>query len=149
MNITILTGSDELNFSLDRYLRFVFGGKVKQIFTARLGEPESLQFEMLSSHLWIAEAFNPEDIENPEGFRTVKKFAGKARALLLFVSLVPQNFPREGHFWLTLPCPTTLYEKIKAVLDSPCPTINDYQHLETLWPLLKGGPSRHHHDGHG
>ncbi|MCD6101159.1 MAG: hypothetical protein J7K33_11335, partial [Candidatus Marinimicrobia bacterium] len=74
MNITILTGSDELNFSLDRYLRFVFGGKVKQIFTARLGEPESLQFEMLSSHLWIAEAFNPEDIENPEGFRTVKKF---------------------------------------------------------------------------
>ena len=145
MKITVLTGSDELNFSIERYLHFIFGEEVGEVFTARLGEPESLQFEMLSSDLWIAEVFNPENLENPEGFRTVKKFAGKARALLLFIVSLHQNFPREGHFWLTLPCSASLFKKIKKVLNSSPPCINDYQALETLWPLLGKEPYQHHH----
>lgn len=146
--VTILTGSDELNLSLKRYLRFIFREEVKQVFTARLGEPESSQSEMLSSHLWIAEAFNPVNIENPEGFRTVKKFAGKAKVLLLFVSHIPRNFPSTGSFWLMLPSVTPISEKIREILNNPPPLEDDYQYLEKLWPMLKAEPSHHHHNRH-
>lgn len=145
MKITILTGSDELNLSLKRYLSFFFKDKVKKIYTARLGKPETLHPEMLSSSIWIAEAFNPEKIENPEGFRTVKKFAGKAKVLLLFVSGVPKNFPNSGPFWLTLPSATRLSEKIREIMNNPPPSEDDYQRLEELWPELKAEPLHHHH----
>lgn len=145
--IVVLTGSDELNVSIGRYLKFVIG--INNILYARLGNPSSLISEMFQANLWIAEVFNPEDIENPEGFRTAKKFAGKTRFLLLFVGGVPEKFPREGSFWLTLPCYVTLYEKMKRVLSGHCPTIDDYQYLEKLWPLLEEGPSHHHHGRSG
>lgn len=148
MRVTILTGSDELNLSLKRYLGFIFREEVKQVFTARLGEPESLQSEMLSSQMWIGEAFNPENIENPEGFRTVKKFAGKAKVLLLFVSHIPRNFPGSGSFWLMLPSVTSISKKIREILNNPPPLEDDYQYLEKLWPILKAEPSLHHHKRH-
>ncbi len=145
VKLTILTGNEKLNFALKRYLHFVFTREVNQIFLARLGDPATMKLEMLSSDLWIAEAFNPEDIRNPEGFRTVKKFAGKARSLLMFVSSAPKNFPREGPFWLTFPCATPLSEKMTKVLDYPPPSVDDYRYLEDIWPLLRSGPSHHHH----
>ncbi len=148
IKVTVLTGSEELNLALERVLYFVFAGEVSHVFQARLGDPTTMEYEMLSSHLWIAEVFNPEHLENPEGFRTAKKFAGKARTLLLFVSLVPRDFPREGPFWLTLPSATALSKKIKEVLNNPPPSIHEYQYLEKLWPLLGGGPSDHHHRSH-
>ena len=148
MRVTILTGSDELNLSLKRYLSFIFLKELKKIFTARLGEPESLQSEMLSSRMWIAEAFNPVNIENPEGFRTVKKFAGKAKVLLLFVSHIPRNLPSKGSFWLMLPSVAPISEKIREILNSPPPSEEDFQYLEKLWPMLKAEPSFHHHKRH-
>ncbi len=149
MKVTILTGSDELNLALERYLHFVFAGEVSEIFKARLGEPATMQYEMLSSHLWIAEVFNPEQIENPEGFRTAKKFAGKTRFILLFVGIIPKKFSREGSFWTTLPSSISLAQKIREALNGLPPSINDYQCLEKLWPLLKGEPSHHHHGRSG
>jgi len=135
MRVTILTGSDELNLSLKRYLSFIFLKELKKIFTARLGEPESLQSEMLSSRMWIAEAFNPV-------------IAGKAKVLLLFVSHIPRNLPSKGSFWLMLPSVAPISEKIREILNSPPPSEEDFQYLEKLWPMLKAEPSFHHHKRH-
>jgi hypothetical protein len=143
MRATILTGDNELKFSLKRYLRFLFLEEINEVFTAKLGEPESLKIEMLSSNFWIAEAFNPDNIENPEGFRTVKKFAGKAKVLLLFISEVPENFPKSGSFWICLPSGESIYEKIKNVIKNPPPSEEDYKYLEDSWDLLRYGPSHH------
>jgi hypothetical protein len=146
MKTTILTGDEELNFSLMRYIRFLFLKEINEVFISKLGEPESLKIEMLSSNFWIAEVFNPKDIENPEGFRTVKKFAGKVKVLLLFISEVPENFPKSGSFWISLPSNESLYEKIKNVIENPPPSEKDYQYLENLWPILKYKPAHHHRE---
>ena len=143
MKITILTGSDELNISMERYLRFTL--KADQVFTARLGLPETLEPEMINSDFWIIEAFNPEDTQNPEGFRTAKKLAGKVLSLLLFIGDIPAGFPKEGDFWITVPSSTSLSSKIKAILDSPPPSEEDYRLLEEIWPLLGREPYHHHH----
>ena len=145
MKVTILTGSDELNFSLDRYFRFVLYEEVDEVFIGKLGYPETMGHEMLSSRLWIAEVFNPENPQNPEGFRTVKKFADKTSVLLLFLEAIPSNFPREGDFWFVLPSPTSIAAKIRKVLSKPPPSADDYRHLEEMYPLLKEEPSHHHH----
>lgn len=145
VNITILTGNEELNFSIERYLYFVLGGEVNEIFKARLGQPHMMRPEMLLSHMWIAEAFNLQYLENPEGFRTLKKFAGKLHTLLLFTSKVPESFPREGSFWLTLPSCTKLSDKVQQILKNSPPSIEEFQQLEKLWPLLKESPLNHHH----
>lgn len=145
MKVTILTGSDELSFSLERYIRFVLQNQVDEVFIGRLGYPETMGHEMLSSHLWVAEAFNPEDLQNPEGFRTVKKLAGKTFVLLLFLGTVSDNFPREGDFWLVLPSSTSVASKIEKLLSKPPASADDYHSLEEMYPLLKGEPLHHHH----
>ena len=143
MRATILTGNNELSFSLKRYLSFLFPDEINEIFIAKLGDPSSLQPEMLSTELWITEVFSSDDIENPEGFRTVKKFAGKAKVLLLFTSLVPSKFPKSGPFWIYLPSGESMYEKLKKVINNPPPSEEDYKYLEDLWDILKYGPSHH------
>ena len=148
MKVTILTGSDDLNLSLERYLYFVFSEQITDIFKARLGCPETMRPEMLSSQLWIAEAFNPEDINNPEGFRTVKKFAGNTRSLLLFTSDTQETFPADGSFWLTIPSKTRLSSKIRQVIKNLPSTIEEFQRLERLLSNLRGKPFHHHHDYH-
>ncbi len=148
MKVTILSGFDDLNFSLERYLYFVFSEQITYIFRARLGQPETMRPEMLSSQLWIAEAFNPEDINNPEGFRTLKKFAGNTRSLLFFTSDTPETFPADGSFWLTIPSKTRLSSKIRQVIENLPPTIEEFQGLERLLPILGGKPFHHHHDYH-
>lgn len=148
MKVTVLTGSDDLNFSLERYLYFVFYEQITDVFRARLGCPETMRPEMLSSQLWIAEAFNPEDVDNPEGFRTVKKFAGNTRSLLLFSSDRPETFPAGGSFWLTIPSKTRLSGKIRQVIENLPPTIEEFQRLERLLPILGGKPFHHHNDYH-
>jgi len=145
MKVTILTGSEELNLALERYLWFTFSEEVTGVFKAMLGNPATIHHEMLSSHLWIAEVFNPENIENPEGFRTAKKFAGKVRFLLLFVSLIPRNFPEEGPFWMTFLSNKPLSEKIREVLDKPSPAEEDFEKAEEMWSRLKYKPEGHHH----
>jgi hypothetical protein len=146
MKVTILTGTDDLNLSLERYLYFVFSEQITDIFNAKLGQPETMRPEMLSSQLWIAEAFNPEDINNPEGFRTVKKFAGNTHSLLLFSSDTPETFPADGSFWLTIPSKTSLSGKIRQIIEKLPPTIEEFQQLERLCPVLKGIPTHHHHN---
>ncbi|HID56897.1 TPA: hypothetical protein EYP37_10240 [Candidatus Poribacteria bacterium] len=143
MKITILTGSDELNISLERYLRFTL--EVEQVLTARLGHPETLESEMMSSDLWIAEVFNPQDPQNPEGFRTAKKLADKVPFLLLFIGDIPADFPKEGDFWLVMPSSTSLSSKIRDISNSPPPSEEDYRSLEEMWPLLGREPYHHHH----
>ncbi len=148
MKVTVLTGSDDFNVSLERYLYFVFSEQITDIFKAKLGQPETMRPEMLSSQLWIAEAFNPEDINNPEGFRTVKKFAGNTCSLLFFTSDTPETFPVEGRFWFTIPSKTKLSSKIKQVIENLPPTIGEFQRLERLLPILGGKPFHYHHDYH-
>lgn len=145
ITVTILTGDVELSDAIERYLHFLFSGQVAEIFQASLGKPETMQPEMLTADLWIAEALNPVEIENPEGFRTAKKLAGKTRFLLLFSVIIPSAFPKEGSFWLYLPSHVSLSTKIKKIMLNPISTDSDYQKLEDLWPLLKRGPSHHHH----
>jgi len=145
MEVTLLTGSDELNFSLDRYLRYLFQEEIEEIFMAKLGHPETLEQEMLSSDLWIIEALNPEEYQNPEGFRTAKKFAEKSHILLLFLGYVPENFPKEGKFWLVLPSSISIVGKLKNILAHPLPSIKDFLALEKRWSLLKIEPLHHHH----
>jgi hypothetical protein len=147
MRITLLTGSDELNLSLERYLRFLLD--IEGIFIAKLGHPETLEPEMMNSDLWIAEVFNPEVPRNPEGFRTAKKLAGKMPFLLLFIGDAPSDFPREGDFWLVMPSSISLVSKIEEISNSPPPTDKDYRSLEEMWPLLGRGPYHRHHYTHG
>lgn len=143
MKITILTGTDELNLSLARYIRFTLP-EAKEIFIAQLGNPETLEQAMFSSDIWIAEAFNPSDYQNPEGFRTAKKLAGKNRFLLLFTSGVCENIPEEGRFWIKLPTNISLASKIRRLLKDLPPSKDDYLSLEEKWPLLKETPFHHH-----
>ncbi len=142
----VLTGSNELNVAIGRYLRFVVG--MEEIGFGRLGDPYSYMEIHNSMHkigLWIIEAFNPEDPQNPEGFRTAKKIDGNVRFLLLFTEFVPENFPEEGLFWVVLPFKKPLSTKIEEIIQNPPPNIKDFEKLEEIWPLLKAEPRHHHH----
>jgi len=144
MEISFLVESEELEISLERYLKFVCEINEK-FYYGRFGDPTSIlrNKEMLDADLWIIEAFNPDDVTNPEGFRTAKKFAEKKKVLLFFIS-VPQNFPEEGSFWMKLPSKILISEKVNKVLSNPLPKLRDFENLESLWPILKNRPFHHH-----
>ncbi len=141
--IVVITGSRKLNGALGRYLKYVMG--YMDILYGELGNPESIRREMFDANLWIIEAFNPEDPQNPEGFRTAKKIDGNVRFLLLFTGFVPEYFPKEGEFWVVLPFKKTLSTKIEEIIQNPPPNIKDFEEIEGVWPLLKAEPRHHHH----
>ncbi len=144
LKITILTGNDELNISLKNYIRFVLTNMISQIYIAKLGKPETINVSMLDSDIWIIEAFNPEDPTNPEGFRTAKKLASRTKSLLLFVDMPYEDFFKNCKFCLKLPSEIRLKKKIIEIINSPKPTINDFETLENACPRLKKQPSHHH-----
>ena len=144
MKVNILTGSLELGKSLRRYLRYVLGIKFDSIRLLLFGPGSGLSREILDADFWIAEAFNPFEPDNPEGFRTLNKLTGK-KGLLLFL-LPPDNFPEDGPFWCTIPC-SNFREKIERAMSDGVLSKEGFQRLVEIWPDLGSDPSRHGHRG--
>ena len=145
-NLVLLTSGRIYIEALSRYLKYIL--RIKNVYLAYLGNPSSvfeLPEEVRNNGLWVIEAFNAKELNNPEGFRTAKKLARAGKRVLLLFTYVPDGFPEEGDFWLTLPWKTPLSKKIEQVLKSPPPSEEDFERLERLWPLLKYKPSNHHH----
>ena len=145
MKVVILAGTREMVNSLRRYLDYSLSIK-GLIYGKYLGDAGNISHELLQSDLWICEAFNPEDVENPEGWRTAKILPEKTKRLVFFLPPLPLDFPSEGVFWLTLPYHLPiLKKKILEVLNSPFPLQKEFDKMEKVWPLLKRKPGGHHH----
>lgn len=143
-SINVLIGSDDLGRALDRYLKAAISPV--QISILHMGRPLFLSQDILNADLWIAQAFNPNQPENPEGFRTALKLAGSKRFLILFSAFSPITFPKEGFFWTTYNSSKPLFLKIQEVINAAVPTYEDYQALIKIWPDLAYDPSYHAHN---
>ena len=140
MQVNILIGTKELGQAFKRFLRYIFDiDKVKILL---LGQTIILSQEMLQADLWLIEAFHPFEPNNPEGFRTAYKLAGKTKILLLFLS-TPEGFPKEGQFWCNL-LDHNLVERIKKATNGSIPKKEDFEYLIQLWPTLINDPKSHH-----
>jgi hypothetical protein len=140
MKVNILVGTEELAQAFKRLLKYVFNIDKVNIFF--LGQTKALSYEVLEADFWIIEAFHPFEPNNPEGFRTAYKLAGKSKFLLLLLN-VPQNFPNEGKFWCNI-FTSNICAKIREVLDTLPPTKKDFDALTKIWPQLLYEPKRHH-----
>lgn len=143
ISLNILVGLEELGAALERYIQFTIGpARIRRL---QMGEATELSKEVLSVDLWIAEAWNPTQPDNPEGFRTAMKLVGVCRVLLLFTSFLPDAFPEEGTFWTTCCSEKPLSAKVSEILEGRVPKREDYQALLKLWPALGNDPARHGH----
>jgi hypothetical protein len=143
MKANLLAGIQELNSALRRYMVYVMGFKWEDCQVMLFGAGSGLSRESLEADFWLIEAWHPFEPDNPEGFRTAYKLAGKMKCLLLFLK-VPEGFPEEGPFWCSL-VTTKLSDKINEVLDKPSPSKADFDNLIAIWPALALEPSEHHH----
>jgi len=144
LKVAVLTGAEEFNAVLEKYLRLLFPERISVIYTARLGDPTTLfqNKDIDNSDMWIIEAFS--DFCNPEGFRTAKKYAGKSKILLLFTGFTGK-IPEEGKFWLQIPSSKNVFKKIREVMEGEIPEIQDFQKLEEKWQRLSDKSYTHHH----
>ena len=140
MNVCLIVNKI-LNGSLQRYFKYLL--KIYEIGTFDM-DSGVIPGTLLEYEFYVISALN-FSLNNPEGFRTAKKLARAGKRVLLLFTYVPDDFPEEGDFWLTLPWKTPLSKKIEQVLKSPPPSEEDFERLERLWPLLKYKPSNHHH----
>ncbi len=140
--VNILTGSKELGEAFARYLKYVMDIGYREIRLILFNRISGLSKDILDANLWIIEAFNPSEPDNPEGFRTALKLAGKKRFLIYFLS-VPNDFPEDGPFWCVMPC-SRLKAKIEQVLSGSLPTQDDMRKIIDLWPKLVYNPNTHH-----
>lgn len=143
MKVNILVGLQELYNAIMRYMVYVMEVGQLGCQIMLFGQISGLSRENLNADLWIIEAWNPVESDNPEGFRAAYKLAGTAKCLLLFLK-VPEGFPEEGPFWCN-PVTSRLSDKIKEVLNAPPPAKADFELLITLWPALALEPVNHHH----
>lgn len=148
-SVMMIMGSEEVGRAFERYLRYVMG--FERVFKGKLGEPSSLFLsltkEMMGNiNFWIIEAFSPDDFTNPEGFRTAEKLCdGKKRFLLIFYPYtLPEGFPEEGNFWITLPSKKRISQKIKEI-EKYIPKKEEFENLKNKWKIFAYEPSHHHH----
>ena len=141
IRVNILVGSEELGQAFKRFLRYIFD--IDKVNILLLGQTIILSQEMLHADFWLIEAFHPFEPNNPEGFRTAYKLAGKTKNLLLFLS-TPEGFPKEGNFWCSLII-KNLAEKMKETMHASIPQKEEFEHLAEKWPALMYEPKRHHH----
>jgi hypothetical protein len=135
MNFFILTGSQRLAEALSQYIIHSFPALDPHISFGYLGHPASIiPKNWNGAEILIADAFNPENRDNPEGWRTAKK-SGK-KALLLFS---PAFSCLKSRFF-TATSALDLGEKMEAVLHNSPPSQGDFEALETLLPALKRVP---------
>lgn len=141
--INILVGSHSVGEAISKHLKT----RISQKFvtnTLLMNDTHHISKDILLADLWITDIWNPEDPYDPEGFRTVEKFAGKAKVLLIFYVFYPPDLPEEGSFWITFLSDKPLTDKVKEVLNSSPPTKEDFQKLVRAWPLLGKGSSKDH-----
>ena len=142
MTTNILTTSEHIGMALRRFLKYVMGFREEECNIILMGQSSGLSQEVLGAKLWLIDAWNFFN-DDPEGFRTAYKLAGKIKCLLLFYH-VPEGFPEEGPFWCN-PVKCELDKKIKEVLESPPPRKEDFERLIQIWPELGREPRHHHH----
>lgn len=146
MKVCLLCANLEVAKALERYIGFIFGKESIECYTQLLGKGHTVSRDLLDVDLWICEVFSADDAENPEGWRTAKKLPDKIRRLILFLSFLPETFPKEGFFWCTLPyCLPKISSKIKNILSLSPQKHEDFEKLEKSWPLLKKEAKNHHH----
>jgi len=140
MQVNILVGTEELGQAFKRFLKYVFD--IDKVNILLLGQMVILSQEMLQADFWLIEAFHPFEPNNPEGFRTAYKLAGKTKILLLFLS-APEGFPKEGDFWCSFVI-KNLAEKIKETMHGSIPQKEEFEDLAKKWPVLMHKPKKHH-----
>lgn len=143
MKANILTGSEKTSRALKRYMVYVMGFKERNCQIMLFGQASGLSPDNLKAELWMIETWHPFEPDNPEGFRTAYKLAGRSKFLLLFYD-VPEGFPEDGFFWCN-PITCDLNEKITEAIDNPPPTKAEFDQLIKLWPALAHEPKDHHH----
>jgi len=141
MQVNILIGTKELGQAFKRFLKYAFD--IDKVNMLLLGQTKGLSQKLLQADFWLIEAFHPFEPNNPEGFRTAYKLAGKTKLLLLFLS-TPEGFPKEGDFWCSFII-KNLAKKIKDIMYASIPQKEEFEHLAEKWPALMYEPKRHHH----
>jgi len=140
MKVNILVGTKELGQAFKRLLKYVFD--IDRVDILLLGQTKALSHKVLQADFWLIEAFHPFEPNNPEGFRTAYKLAGKTKILLLFLS-TPEGFPKEGDFWCSFII-KNLAKKIKETMHISMPQKEEFEHLAEKWPALMHEPKGHH-----
>ncbi|MCG2757779.1 MAG: hypothetical protein L6263_05045 [Desulfobacteraceae bacterium] len=146
MIINILIGDRAVGEAIATHLKSFLLQRVT-INILLINNANALSKDILKTDLWITDIWNPENPDDPEGFRTVMQLAGKTRVLLIFYAFYSPELGDEGPFWISLVSDKPLAEKVGDVLNSPLPTKKDFDNLVMRWPLLGKDLSKHrcHH----
>jgi len=148
--ILILTGSRELNLSLLRFLVYVFNIKKDNIYYFTFKDTQLISPDIIqNTDLWIIEGFDPEEPDNPVGWRTAKKCGKKVLVFFLFKPSIygearktESNKLKKYFIIFNL---ENLKSKIKEVMEKKKPELKDFEEIENMWQKLKYEPSHHHH----
>lgn len=155
--ILILTGSRELNLAFLRFISYVFNIKRENIYYFTFQDSDLISYDVVSdTDLWIIEGFDPENPQNPVGWRTAKKCGKKVFVFFLkrFTVSDQQRTMKAGqetgeaepikkHF-ISFDL-NNLKEKLKEVIEKEKPDIRDFEEVEDIWEELKYEPKHHHH----
>lgn len=148
MKYFILSDLECINSSLKRYLKEIIG---ISDFGDTIFDRNEFSDEILDYDLYFIKGFKDNYMCNPEGWRTAKKLGAlnsndsKIRKFFIFFIMVPEYFPEEGSFWLTLFRGKSIKEKFEEISGNPPPKKEDFEKAEEMWPRLKYKPKGHHH----
>lgn len=145
--VIVLTGTKKLNNALVRYIKHVYKFPAERIIALTFNNQHIL-FDVIGQFreddLWIIEVFNPEDVQNPVGWRTGKKLPGK----VFFVSLIfPPDETIKNEYFIYFPS-DNFKEKLDATIKRERPSSDKFEEIENKWPRLKYKPSHHHSHHH-
>jgi hypothetical protein len=139
MKFFILTGSKEWAKELRNFVYYVFS-EVQPEFSFGYFRGSNINpLEWKEAEVLIAEAMDPDESNNPVGWRTAKKSGKKA---LVFFKLMGQDFKPDEFFIST--SILDLKEKIESVIKSSPALQKDYERVEKQYPFLAFEPKHHH-----
>ncbi len=139
MKFFVLTGSRELAKALRDFVYFVFSETQPEFAFGVFQDNAINPGEWREAEVLIAEGMDPDEWNNPVGWRTAKKSGKKA---LVFFTLPPKNFKPEEFFICT--SIMDLKTRLEKVIKSSPPLQKDYERVEEKYPFLTHEP-RHHH----
>ena len=139
MKIFILTGTRKLSEALQKFVGYVFPEFQPEFSFGSFNYESINPIEWKEAEVLITEAMNPDEPNNPVGWRTAKKSKKKA---LVFFALPRKNFKPDEFFIAT--SISELKAKLESVIKSSPPLQKDYERVEKEYPFLTFEPKHHH-----
>lgn len=139
MKVFIVTGSRELAVALRRFITCVHLKVHFEFLLGTFDDTSISRSEWLETELLIVEGMNPNEPNNPVGWRTAKKSRKK---VLVFFDLPKKNFKPNEFFICT--SIFDLKKKLEGVIKSSPALQKDYESVEKRYPFLTFEPKHHH-----